>query len=144
MRSHWKLPLGHKTNEKFFKEYLLNLSENSKSLGTWAANYLLPHILNLQLKMLEDLHCIVVIKRTGLHFLSTPSSTIEHHWEGQASRISHSFQVWVPEIKCQVNEAESMRASFLQPTPNHRAEGLTEVWMDENIWSPVTLTSVNS
>ena len=77
----------------------------------------------------------------------SPLSSIKYHrtpLEGQASRISRSFQVWVPENKCQVNESESMRASFLQPTPNHRAEDRTQVWMDENTGSPVTLTSVNS
>ena len=105
---------------------------------------LLPHIPNLQLKMLEDLHCIDVIKRTGLPPPSTPASTIGPRWEGQVSRISHSFQVCVPENKCQVNEAESMRDTVLQATPNHRAEGLTQVWKDENTGSPVTFTSVNS
>ena len=129
--------------KKIFKEYLLNLSENSKNLRH-VSHKLLPHIPNLQFKMLEDLHCIDVIQRTGLPLPSTPASTIGPHCEGQASRISRSFQICVPEEKCQVNEAESMRASFLQATPNHRAEGLTQVWMDENTGSPVTFTSVNS
>ena len=129
--------------KKIFKEYLLNLSENSKNLRH-VSHKLLPHVPNLQFKMLEDLHCIDVIQRTGLPLPSTPASTIGPHCEGQASRISRSFQICVPEEKCQVNEAESMRASFLQATPNHRAEGLTQVWMDENTGSPVTFTSVNS